>query len=85
MIELKLFEALALEGREFAMLSEEELAKFNYLRSVGRRYGIFVTIEPLNNTMELQAKLKAASSLKLQDEIYRNVRAKIKITHFAKD
>lgn len=65
----------ALDGREFAMLSELELMQYRLARDAGRKLGVRVDILTDADPAEL-----AASSKEQQEEIYRKARSKIAVS-----
>lgn len=70
--------ALELHGREFAMLSNEELDLFRVVRDTGRKFGLVATVEVMNDSDKIQAEL-AASSQQGQEDIYRRERTQVAI------
>lgn len=70
--------ALELHGREFAMLSNEELDLFRVVRDTGRKFGLLATVEVMNDSDKIQAEL-AASSQQGQEDIYRRERTQVAI------
>jgi len=70
--------ALELHGREFAMLSNEELQLFRVVRDTGRKFGLVATVEVMNDSDKIQAEL-AASSQQGQEDIYRRERTQVAI------
>lgn len=65
----------ALDGREFAMLSELELMRYRVARDAGRKFGIRVTVLTDADPAEL-----AAASTEQQEEIHRKARSKIAVS-----
>lgn len=68
--------ALALNGREFAMLTELELRLYRFFRDHGRKYGITVDVEVTNSCDQIEDEIKAASRSQ-QEDIYRRERTQI--------
>jgi len=64
-----------LDGKIFAILSDEELDVLNYFRTRGRKFGVVVTILSEANPEEL----KRAKSEEQADEIIRRANSKISI------
>ncbi len=67
-----------LNGKEFAMLSEDELQRFRRLQREGRKFGLRVWVEVINDGDDVQAELAAASPSQ-QEEIYRRLRTEIAV------
>lgn len=67
-----------LNGKEFAMLSEDELQRFRQLQREGRKFGLCVWVEVINDGDDVQAELAAASPAQ-KEEIYRRLRTEIAV------
>ncbi|NIE78374.1 hypothetical protein F3J45_28510 [Pantoea sp. Ap-967] len=76
--------AEGLHGKNFAMLSEDELMRFRHLRQFGRKYGLLVSVEVMNDGDDIQDELAAASP-ELQEEIYRRLTTQVAVRWFALD
>lgn len=76
--------SVGLHGKDFAMLSEDELKRFRLLRQVGRKYGLLVSVEVMNDGDDIQDELAAASP-EQQEEIYRRLTTQIAVRWFALD
>lgn len=76
--------AIGLHGKDFAMLTEDELKRFQLLRKIGRKFGLMVSVEVLDDSDDLQAEITAASPAQ-QEEIYRRLRTQIAVRWFAID
>lgn len=70
--------ALALNGRDFATLSQLELNQFRALRAAGSKFGLMVGVEVIHDDEIIQAELAAASPEK-QEEIYRRLKTEIAV------
>lgn len=70
--------AVGLHGKDFAMLTEDELKRFRLIRDEGRKFGLIVTVEIIHGDDIIQAELAAASRHQ-QEEIYRSVRTEISV------
>ncbi|EMF7039443.1 hypothetical protein V4E04_004306 [Salmonella enterica] len=70
--------AAGLHGKDFAMLTPDELKRFQLLRKIGRKYGLIVTVDVLHDDEIIQAELAAASP-EQQEEIYRRLRTEIAV------
>lgn len=70
--------AVGLHGKDFAMLTEDELKRFRLIRDEGRKFGLIVTVEIIHDDEIIQAELAAASRGR-QEEIYRSVRTEISV------
>lgn len=70
--------AFKLNGRDFATLTDLELNLFRALRATGRKLGIVVSVDVINDDEDIQAALAAASPTQ-QEEIYRRVRTEINV------
>lgn len=76
--------AIGLHGKDFAMLTEDELKRFRLLREIGRKFGLMLGVEVLDDSDEIQAEIAAASPAR-QEEIYRRLRTEIAVRWFAID
>lgn len=65
-----------LNGREFAMLNDDELAVLQMYRARGRKFGVSIAIESEADPEELA---RAASQAQA-DEILRRARSKVRVT-----
>ncbi|MDP5168536.1 hypothetical protein [Pseudomonas syringae] len=68
--------AAGLNGKEIAMLTDDQLQRFQLLRKIGRKYGVEVSVEVLDGSDVVQAEIAAASPDE-QEQIYRRLRTKI--------
>jgi hypothetical protein len=75
---------IGLHGKDFAMLTEDELKRFQLLRKIGRKFGLRVSVEVLDDSDDIQAEIAAASPSQ-QEEIYRRLRTQIDVRWFAID
>lgn len=73
--------AIDLHGKDFAMLTEDELKRFRLLRSIGKKSGLIVSVEVLDDSEDIQSEITAASPTR-QEEIYRRLRTQIAINWF---
>lgn len=71
--------AIGLHGKDFAMLTEDELRRFRLLRKIGRKFGLMVSVEVMHDSDDIQAELAAASPLQ-QEEIYRRQRTEVAVS-----
>lgn len=76
--------AIGLHGKEFAMLTEDELKRFQLLREIGGEYGVTISVAVLDASDQVQAELAAASPAH-QEEIYRRLLTEITVDWFAID
>nr|AGH89375.1 hypothetical protein [uncultured bacterium] len=67
-----------LNGKEFAMLTDDELQRFRQLQREGRKFGLCVWVEVLNDGDDVQAEL-AAASWEQKEAIYRRLRTQIAV------
>ena len=74
--------AIGLHGKDFAMLTEGELKRFQLLREIGRKFGLLVSVEVLDDCDDLQAEIATASPSQ-QEEIFRRLRTEIAVRWFA--
>lgn len=72
---LNIESALALDGRNFAMLTSAELELFELVRAEGRKHGVIATIESEADPVELAQ----ATSQTHQDEIMRRVNSTVSV------
>jgi hypothetical protein len=70
--------ALALNGRDFATLSQLELNQFRALRAAGSKFGLLVSVEVIHDDEIIQAELAAASP-EQKEEIYRRLKTEIAV------
>ena len=70
--------AAGLHGKDFAMLTEDELKRFRLLRKIGRKFGLSVTVEIIHDDEIIQAELAAASPDQ-QEEIYRRKQTEVAV------
>ncbi|HCR3985105.1 TPA: hypothetical protein OOF39_004603 [Kluyvera ascorbata] len=70
--------AAGLHGKDFAMLTEDELKRFRLLRKIGRKFGLSVTVEIIHDDETIQAELAAASPDQ-QEEIYRRKQTEVAV------
>ena len=70
--------AIGLNGRDFAMLNDLELNLFRALRAEGRKNGLIVSVEVMNDSEDIQAELAAASPLQ-QEDIYRRLSTQVSV------
>ncbi|EKS6356655.1 hypothetical protein QCC73_004657 [Enterobacter hormaechei] len=73
-----------LNGKDFAMLTEDELQRFRCLQREGRKFGLTAWVEVLNDDEIIQAELAAASPAQ-REEIYRRLRTEVGVRWFALD
>lgn len=76
--------AIGLHGKDFAMLTKEEQKRFEILHKIGRKYGLMVSVEVLDDSDDIQAEIAAASTAQ-QAEIYRRLRTEVAIRWLAID
>jgi hypothetical protein len=68
----------ALDGKIFAMLTDDEMEVLNFYRAQGRKYGISATVEPTN---EVADEVAAVSRQRADDLLKRtNSRVSVKTT-----
>lgn len=70
--------AMALNGRDFAALSQLELNQFRVLRAAGSNFGLMVDVDVIHDDEIIQAELAAASP-EQQEEIYRRLKTEIAV------
>ncbi|TXT27833.1 MAG: hypothetical protein FD131_3515 [Rhodocyclaceae bacterium] len=66
----------AIDGKIFAMLTEDEMATLNFYRSQGRKYGVSITI--INQADPV--KLAAANSQEEADHILKSANSRVQVT-----
>jgi hypothetical protein len=69
-------EVKALDGKIFAMLSEDEQTVLNFYRDRGRKFGVSVSIINEANSEELAL----APSMKQADQILKRTNARVSVT-----
>lgn len=78
-----------LDGREWSTLSDEELQQLKELHGNGQKDGFYLTIEPYDNSPELQMEIYNAPTREKQFEILRRLQVKVciirtsNLTHLA--
>lgn len=73
-----------LNGKDFAMLTEDELHRFRCLQREGRKFGLTAWVEVLNDDEAIQEQLAAASPAQRED-IYRSLRTEVGVRWLAID